>query len=109
MPAFYVIEFEERSQKPFALDQWADDSHWDTMTLANDGTAWQLRNEGEMELGTAFQRGNHIYISWLYVSFGPRHCWLATQIVGELLYRGCKISLDTCSQERFNDAQSSES
>ncbi|MEM9644138.1 MAG: hypothetical protein AAF989_04010 [Planctomycetota bacterium] len=105
MPRFYILLHESSDATEFDLDRWAGDSRLHTMTLSNDGTAWQLRNENDMELGTVFQRATGIYISWQYLSFGPRFCWLAQELVGDLLSRGCKVTVGPCSAERFNEAQ----
>lgn len=105
MSEFYILEIEPADSREFDLDRWAREINWYSMTFTNNGAVWQLRNEREMEFGTAFQRGNRIYLSWQYNSFGPRSCWLATQLAGELLCRGYKMSLGPCSPQCFTDAQ----
>ena len=103
MPDYFVIDFQTPNN--FDLEQWAKATNLHAMTLVLFNTVWELRNDQAMLLGTAFQIGNKIYLSWECLSFGPRLCWLATQLVGELLNKNCTLTVGPCPQEQFTGAQ----
>jgi hypothetical protein len=60
-----------------------------------------MENDKGMELGTAFQCENRIYVEWQYSSFGPMYCWFATQLVGMLLQLRATVSVRPCTKEEF--------
>jgi hypothetical protein len=106
MTVFYAIEISSPHTVPNMLDKVLEMLRYPSVSLVKNGSVCTLvYDDTSDELGSVFQHGSEIYVSWEQLSIGASYCWLVTHIVGQLLGSTEKLTVSACSSAVFTDAR----